>query len=476
MTTLLPDFRLEQALTEPDSKRLRSDALVFFGATGDLAYKKIFPSLQSMIQRGQLDVPIIGVAFSKWNLDQLKERARESLQHSKPGLDQEAFAKLTAQLKYVDGDYRDPATFETLKAELGNAQRPLHYLAIPPSLFATVIENLGRSGCAKNARVVVEKPFGRDRPTARELNRALYSVFPESNIFRIDHFLGKEAVQNLIYFRFGNTFLEPIWNRNYVKSVQVTMAESFGVEGRGKLYEELGAIRDVVQNHLLQVVGFLAMEAPVSTYADSLRDEQVKVFHAIRPLDPDSLVRGQYVGYRKEAGVAPFSQVETYASLRLHIDSWRWQDVPFFIRAGKKLPVTVTEVMVELKKPPLAKFFPHRGNYMRFRLNPDVSIALGARVKHPGEAWNGDTVELSALKRPTSDEMDAYERLLGDAIDGESTLFTRADAVDAAWAIVEPVLGNATPVYEYEPSAWGPAEADQIVSDFGRWNDPKEHS
>jgi glucose-6-phosphate 1-dehydrogenase len=474
MSDLLPDFRLEQAMNEPNGRPLRSDALVFFGATGDLAYKKIFPSLQSMIQRGQLDLPIIGVAFSKWTLEQLQNRARESLQASKGGLDSEAFAKLIAQLKYVDGDYRDPATFEKLRAELGSAARPLHYLAIPPSLFATVTEGLGRSGCAKNARVVVEKPFGRDRVTARALNRALYAVFPESAIFRIDHFLGKEAVQNLIYFRFGNTFLEPIWNRNYVKSVQITMAEKFGVEGRGKLYEELGAIRDVVQNHLLQVIGFLAMEPPVSTYNDSLRDEQVKIFHAIRPLDQESLVRGQYAGYRKEAGVSAYSQVETFAALRLHIDSWRWQDVPFFIRAGKKMAVTVTEVVVELKKPPLAKFFPHRGNYFRFRLNPDVSIAIGARIKHPGESWNGDTVELSALKRSTSDEMDAYERLLGDAIDGESMLFTRADAVDAAWAIVEPILGNSTPAYEYEPGTFGPGEADQVIGEAGHWVDPKD--
>jgi glucose-6-phosphate 1-dehydrogenase len=474
MTSVLPDFRMEQALGEADEKPVRSDALVFFGATGDLAYKKIFPSLQSMIQRGMLDVPIIGVAFSKWTLDQLKNRARESLQASKSGVNEEAFAKLTAQLKYVDGDYRDPATFEKLRAELGSAERPLHYLAIPPSFFATVIEGLGKSGCAKNARVVVEKPFGRDRASARTLNRVLHGVFPESRIFRIDHFLGKEAVQNLFYFRFGNTFLEPIWNRNYVKSVQITMAEKFGVEGRGKLYEELGVIRDVVQNHLLQVVSFLAMEPPVSTYTDSLRDEQVKVFRAIRPLNGDYLVRGQYVGYRKEAGVAPYSQIETYAALRLNIDSWRWQDVPFFIRAGKHMPVTVTEVLVELKKPPLAKFFPHRGNYFRFRLNPDVAIGIGARIKHPGESWNGDTVELSVVKRASSDEMDPYERLLGDALDGENILFTRADAVDAAWAIVEPILDNETPIYEYEPDTWGPAEGDQIITDFGHWADPKE--
>ncbi len=474
MTSILPDFRMEQALREPDTHPVRSDALVFFGATGDLAYKKIFPSLQAMIQRGQLDMPIIGVAFSKWNLEQLQNRAKESLEASKAGLDKEAFDKLASQLKYVDGDYRDPSTFEKLRTELGSCERPLHYLAIPPSFFATVIEGLGKSTCAKNARLVVEKPFGRDRPSARALNMVLHQVFPESNVFRIDHFLGKEAVQNLIYFRFGNTFLEPIWNRNYVKSVQITMAEKFGVEGRGKLYEELGCIRDVVQNHLLQVVGFLAMEPPVSTYTDSLRDEQVKVFRAIRPLDGDHLVRGQYLGYRKDKGVSAFSQVETYAAISLHIDSWRWQDVPFFIRAGKHLPVTVTEVLVELKKPPLSKFFPHRGNYFRFRLNPEVAIGIGARIKHPGESWNGDTVELSVVKRSTTDEMDPYERLLGDALDGENMLFTRADAVDAAWAIVEPVLDNATPVYEYEQDTWGPPEADQVISDFGHWADPKD--
>jgi glucose-6-phosphate 1-dehydrogenase len=474
MTSLLPDFHMEQALREPNGHPLRSDALVFFGATGDLAYKKIFPALQSMIQRGQLDIPIIGVAFSKWTLEQLRNRAHESLQASKAGVDPEAFEKLIAQLKYVDGDYRDPATFEKLRAELDKCQRPLHYLAIPPSLFTTVIEGLGHSGCAKQARLVVEKPFGRDRATARALNRALHASFPESHVFRIDHFLGKEAVQNLIYFRFGNTFLEPIWNRNYVKSVQITMAEKFGVEGRGKLYEELGAIRDVVQNHLLQVVGFLAMEPPVSTYTDSLRDEQVKVFRSIRPLDGDHLVRGQYLGYRKEPGVSPYSQVETYAAVHLHIDSWRWQDVPFFVRAGKHLPVTVTEVLVELKKPPMAKFFPHHGNYFRFRLNPEVAIGIGARVKHPGESWNGDTVELSVVKHANRDEMDAYERLLGDALEGENMLFTRADAVDAAWAIVEPILGNITPAYEYEPASWGPSEAEQLTSDYGHWSNPKE--
>ena len=473
MSTGMSDHRLDQAMGAT-CVGVKSDALVFFGATGDLAYKKIFPALQAMIQRGQLDIPVIGVANSAWTAEQLQNRARESLQAHHDGVDEQAFAKLIQLLRYVDGDYRDPKTFERLRAELGSAQRPLHYLAIPPSLFPTVIEGLGKSGSAKDARVVVEKPFGRDRPTAQALNRVLHGVFHECDVFRIDHFLGKEAVQNLVVFRFGNTFLEPIWNRNYVKSVQITMAEKFGIKGRGKLYEELGTIRDVIQNHLLQIVTFLAMEPPANTYADALRDEQVKVLRTIRPLDADHLVRGQYVGYRREEGVSPYSEVETYAALRLYVDSWRWDGVPFFIRAGKEMAVTATEVVVELKKPPLARFFPQQGNYIRLRLGPEVEIGVGARVKRPGDTWTADTTELSAVRTPNTDEMDAYERLLGDAMEGETLLFTRADAVDASWAIVQPVLGNTTPVYEYDPGSWGPAEADQLISDFGRWHSPRE--
>ena len=452
-----------------------SDALVFFGASGDLAYKKIFPALQAMVIRSNLNVPIIGVANSSWTVEQLRNRARESVTQHYPAASEDEFARLARLLHYVDGDYLKPETFEKLRAELGDAKRPIHYLAIPPSLFPTVVEGLGKSSCAQNARVIVEKPFGRDLESARSLSDVLHSVFRESDVFRIDHYLGKEAVQNLVFFRFGNTFLEPIWNRHYIKSVQITLAESFGVVGRGKLYEETGAIRDVIQNHLLQIVGFLAMEPPATTYADAMRDEQVKVFRMIKPLNGDNLVRGQFKGYRKEKDVHPSSQVETYAAVRLSVDSWRWEGVPFFIRAGKCMPFTVTEVLVELKRPPIAKFFPNQGNYVRFRLGPDVSIGIGARIKQGGEAWIGETVELSAVQRPDSDDMDPYERLLGDAMDGEGILFTRADAVEAAWHIVQPVLGpDTTPVFEYNPGTWGPREADLLVADFGGWHSPQQ--
>jgi glucose-6-phosphate 1-dehydrogenase len=450
----------------------RSDALAFFGATGDLAYKKIFPALHAMARRGHLQFPVIGVAKSGWGLEQLRARARDSINTHGSGVDEKAFAILLEHLDYVDGDYQDDATYAELRKKLGKATHPAHYLAIPPSLFATVTEGLAKSGCARNARLIVEKPFGRDLPSARELNRIIHTVFPEDDVYRIDHYLGKEPVQNLLLFRFANTFLEPIWNRNYVDSVQITMAESFGVQGRGTFYEEAGAIRDVVQNHMLQVVGFLAMEPPVTTYHESIRDEQVKVFRAIRPLNAEDLVRGQFEGYRKEHGVAPNSTVETFAAVRLHIDSWRWEDVPFFIRAGKCLPVTTTEVLVTLKRPPLRKV--GDTNYFRFRLSPDVIIAVGSQVKQPGEQWRIQSTELKVVQNPQGEEMDAYERLLSDAMVGDGMLFAREDAVEAAWAVVQPILGDVTPVHDYKPGTWGPPQAAALTEEVGGWHEPEK--
>jgi glucose-6-phosphate 1-dehydrogenase len=455
--------------------REKSDAFVFFGATGDLARKQIFPALYGMVKSGRLDVPVIGVAFSQWSLDDLVARARESLEHV-PALEEAVVDRLIGLLRYVDGDYNDPATFAKLKEELGEAKRPTHYLAIPPVLFGTVIEGLAAHKLNKNAQVVVEKPFGRDLESAIALNEIVRRAFPEEAIFRIDHFLGKEEIMNLIYFRFANSFLEPVWNRNYIDHIQITVAEDFGIQGRGPFYESAGALRDVIENHVFQIVALLAMEPPAYQGYLAVHEAKTDVFKAMRPLTRDDIVRGQFRGYRDEEGVAADSDVETYAAVRLEIDSWRWSGVPWFLRTGKMLPAKVAEVIVEFKRPPQALFDDavapgHHPNHLRFRLSPNSAIALGARVKTPGEQFVGSQREL-LMETESPLELAPYELLLADALEGDRSLYTSEDAIESAWIVVDAILDDHAPAIEYEPGTWGPQEADRLIGSHGVWHNP----
>jgi len=459
-----------------NSRTTPADALVVFGVTGDLAHKMIFPALYAMCKRCVLKVPVVGVASSKWSLAQLRKRVKDSINQAGKIDDRAALNHLLSLLRYVSGDYNDPATFTALKQVLGDARRPAHYLAIPPALFATVIKNLGAAGLADHARVIVEKPFGRDLASARALNKIALSVFEEDSIFRIDHYLGKEAIMNILYFRFANSFLEPIWNRNCVASVQITLAEDFGVKGRGVFYESAGCLRDVVQNHLFQIVALLAMEPPAYQGYGAVHSEKAKVFQAMRPLQMDDMVCGQYAGYRKEPGVAKDSDVETFCAMRLFIDSWRWEGVPWYLRSGKCMAANAAEVMVELKPPPQRLFDDSvavngQANYLRFRISPNTAVALAARVKRAGKEFVGDQHELYLLDEQLG-EQTPYERLLTDAMAGDGALFTREDAIEAAWAVIDPVLDMPRPVYRYKPGSWGPKQADALIAADGNWHNP----